>query len=76
MKIYSHEKQKLHHPKSYFSRGKMRQPQETPERLTELLKAPQIMGLEVTTAKEIGIEPILAVHDFDYVEFLKHGYEE
>ncbi|UQG58158.1 MULTISPECIES: histone deacetylase family protein [unclassified Marinobacter] len=76
MKIYSHEKQKLHHPKSYFSRGQMRQPQETPERLTELLKAPQIMGLEVTTAKEIGIEPILVVHDFDYVEFLKHGYEE
>jgi len=66
----------LHHPKSYFSRGQMREPQEKPERLTELLKAPDALGLMVTTAKDIGIDPILAVHDFDYVDFLKHGYEE
>lgn len=76
MKIYSHEKQKLHEPKTYFSRGQMRQPQEKPERLTELLKAPEALGLQVTTAKNIGIEPILAIHDFGYVEFLKHGYDE
>lgn len=76
MKIYSHEKQMLHHPQSYFSRGKMRQLQEKPERLTELLKAPEAMGLEVTTAIDIGIEPILAVHDFGYVDFLKNSYEE
>lgn len=66
----------LHYPKSYFSRGQMREPQEKPERLTELLKAPDALGLMVTTAKDIGIDPILAVHDFDYVDFLKHGYEE
>lgn len=76
MKIYSHEKQKLHQPKTYFSRGKMREPQEKPERLVELLKAPECLGLPVTTAKNIGIEPILAVHDLDYVDFLKHGYDE
>lgn len=76
MKIYSHEKQMLHHPQSYFSRGQMREPQEKPERLTELLKAPEALGLEVTTAKDLGIEPILAVHDFDYVNFLKHSYDE
>ncbi|WP_201555550.1 histone deacetylase family protein [Psychrobacter sp. 72-O-c] len=76
MKVYSHEKQKLHHPQSYFSRGQMREPQEKPERLTELLKAPEALRLEVTTAKDIGIEPILAVHDFGYVDFLKHSYEE
>lgn len=76
MKIYSHGNQLLHHPQSYFSRGKMRQPQEKPERLTELLKAPEALGLDVTTAIDIGIEPILAVHDFDYVDFLKNGYED
>jgi acetoin utilization deacetylase AcuC-like enzyme len=76
MRIYSHENQMLHYPKSYFSRGQMREPQEKPERLTELLKAPDALGLMVTTAKDIGIDPILAVHDFDYVDFLKHGYEE
>lgn len=76
MKIYSHDKQMLHHPKSYFSRGKMRQPQEKPQRLIELLKAPAALALEVVTAKEIGIDPILAVHSFDYVDFLKNGYQE
>ena len=76
MRVYSHEKQMLHHPQSYFSRGKMRQPQEKPERLLELLKAPENMGLKVTTARDIGIEPILAIHDLDYVRFLKHSYDE
>lgn len=76
MKIYSHEKQMLHHPKTYFSRGQMREPQEKPERLTELLKAPEALGLEVITAEDKGIEPILFVHDFDYVEFLQNGYDE
>ena len=66
----------LHHPQSYFSRGKMRQPQEKPERLLELLKAPENLGLKVTTARDIGIEPILAIHDLDYVRFLKHSYDE
>lgn len=76
MKIYSHEKQKLHKPKSFYSRGKIHQPQEKPERLTALLKAPEAMGLKVIDAKEIGMDPILAVHDFGYVEFLKNGYDE
>ena len=76
MKIYSHENQKLHHPKTYFSRGQMREPQEKPERLIELLKAPKALDLVVTTAKDIGIAPILAIHDLDYVDFLKHAYDE
>jgi acetoin utilization deacetylase AcuC-like enzyme len=76
MKIYSHENQKLHKPKGYYSRGKMHLPQEMPERLVELLKAPKVMGLKVTDAIEIGIDPILAIHDLGYVDFLKHGYDE
>ena len=66
----------LHHPQSYFSRGKMREPQEKPERLTELLKAPKDLDLKVTIAKDIGIAPILAVHDLGYVDFLKNAYNE
>ena len=76
MKIYSHENLSLHRPLPYFSYGQMHEPLEIPERMTELLKAPAALGLEVTTATDIGIGPILAVHDFGYVEFLKHGYEE
>ncbi len=76
MKIYSHENLSLHRPLPYFSYGKMHEPLEIPERMVEMLKAPAALGLEVTNAKEIGIGPILAVHDFGYVEFLKHGYDE
>lgn len=76
MKIYSHEKQMLHHPRSYFSRGMMREPQEKPGRLIEFLKAVDDMNLEVITPADLGIEPILEVHDIDYVDFLKNGYKE
>ncbi len=76
MKIYSHENLSLHRPLPYFSYGKMHEPLEIPERMTELLKAPAALGLTVTTAKDIGMAPILAVHDFGYVDFLKHGYRE
>ncbi|MGB6824965.1 histone deacetylase family protein [Psychrobacter sp.] len=76
MKIYSHENLSLHRPLPYFSYGKMHEPLEIPERMVEFLKAPAALGLEVTTATDIGITPILAVHDFGYVEFLKHGYDE
>ena len=63
MKIYSHENLSLHRPLPYFSYGKMHEPLEIPERMAELLKAPVALGLEVTTATDIGIAPILAVHD-------------
>ena len=76
MKIYSHENLSLHRPLPYFSYGKMHEPLEIPGRMVELLKAPVALGLEVTIATDVGVGPILAVHDFGYVEFLKHGYDE
>ena len=76
MKIYSHENLSLHRPLPYFSYGKMHEPLEIPGRMVELLKAPVALGLEVTIATDVGIAPILAIHDFGYVEFLKHGYDE
>lgn len=63
IKIYSHDNLSLHRPLPYFSYGKMHEPLEVPERMTELLKAPAALGLTVTTAKDIGMAPILAVHD-------------
>ena len=76
MKIYSHDNLSLHRPLPYYSYGKMFEPLEIPERMTELLKAPAALGLDVTTAIDIGMTPILAVHDFGYVDFLKNGYHE
>lgn len=63
MKIYSHENLSLHRPLPYFTYAKMFEPLEIPERMVELLKEPAALGLEVTAVTDIGIAPILAVHD-------------
>ena len=63
MKIYSHENLSLYRPLPYFTYGKMFEPLEIPERMVELLKAPAALGLAVNAATDIGIAPILAVHD-------------
>ncbi len=76
MKIYYHEQQMLHKPLTYFSRGKMQVPQEKPERMTEFLKSTQELNLSITTADDFGIDPILAVHDLGYIEFLKTGHAQ
>ena len=39
MRTFYHDDQALHHPCSYFSRGKMRTPQEVPTRIDPLLAA-------------------------------------
>ena len=66
MKSFFHPKQKLHHPQTYLSRGKMRVPQEIPERaeqiLTDLLTREQIAGALPVAGKVfelLGIESIL-----------------
>ena len=71
MQIFFHPEQLKHRPQSYYSRGKMRQPQEKPERMHELLRASQEMGLPVSIAKEFGTAPILGVHTPGYISFLK-----
>ena len=45
MKTFFHADQALHHPQTYFSRGKMRTPQEVPERAMHLLAAAKRLGL-------------------------------
>lgn len=76
MQIFFHPEQLKHRPQSYYSRGKMRQPQEKPERMHELLRASQEMGLPVSIAKEFGTAPILGVHTPGYISFLKNAYTE
>ena len=49
MKSFFHPKQKLHHPQTYLSRGKMRVPQEIPERAEQILK-----GLAALNSDRIG----------------------
>ena len=47
MRCYFHPEQLLHHPRSYYSRGAMRTPQEVPERAQRLLQAAKGLGLSL-----------------------------
>jgi acetoin utilization deacetylase AcuC-like enzyme len=74
MRTYYHPDQTLHHPKTYLSRGQMRTPQEIPMRLDGLLQAMQEMGFDIREPEDHGLEPVLAVHDAGYVDFLEHAH--
>jgi len=75
MKTFFHPKQKLHHPKSYFSRGQMRVPQEIPERAVQILKGLAQLNLPVTEPADFGIAPLQAVHDPKYLTYLETAHQ-
>ncbi|EPM5528608.1 MULTISPECIES: histone deacetylase family protein [Acinetobacter calcoaceticus/baumannii complex] len=76
MKLFFHSEQLKHRPASYYSRGKMRQPQEKPERMYELLKTVERLNLPIFTAKDFGTKPLLEVHTMGYLDFLQNAYKE
>lgn len=75
MKIFYHPKQALHDPKIYFTRGKIREPQEVPARLVEFLKGIKLVGKEVEKPVDLGIDPITRIHGFAYIDFLQSTYK-
>lgn len=76
MNIYYHPDQALHNPQTYFSRGKMREPQEIPKRVEEYQKGIQRAGLMVTSPEDFGFDYLTKVHGFAYIEFLQTAYKE
>ena len=76
MKTFFHPEQLLHHPRSYYSRGQMRQPQEVPERASTILQAVQQMGLAVAQPDDHGMAPLLAVHSAPYLQFLESAHAQ
>ena len=66
----------LHSPQTYLSRGKMRTPQELPIRTEMLLKGAVSSGLELAAPQDFGLEPLLAVHDTNYLKFLQTAHEQ
>ena len=76
MKAFYHPHQKLHHPKTYLSRGQMRAPQEVPERVDGILQGLANLKLDVYEPDDHGIAPIAAVHDARYLEFLQTAYQQ
>ncbi|QCP48670.1 histone deacetylase family protein [Trinickia violacea] len=76
MLTYFHPEQMLHHPRSYFSRGQMRAPQDVPERATRLVAAARSLGFDVREPKDRGIAGIAAVHDMRYLDFLEEAHRK
>ncbi len=74
MQTFFHPEQLLHHPRTYFSRGQMRTPQEVPERARQLLVAARGLGFAIEQPKDFGMAPLAAVHDQDYLRFLEEAH--
>jgi acetoin utilization deacetylase AcuC-like enzyme len=75
MLTFFHPEQLLHHPRSYFSRGQMRTPQEVPERVARLLQACEALAFPVKQPTDAGMAPIAAVHTSEYLAFLEHAHK-
>jgi len=74
MRSFFHPEQLLHHPRSYYSRGQMRTPQEVPERAQNLLKAARSLGFEILQPEDFGLDPLRAVHGAPYLTFLQEAW--
>lgn len=74
MRSFFHPEQLLHHPRSYYSRGQMRTPQEVPERAQNLLKAAKALGFAIEQPADFGLDPLLAVHGAPYLAFLEEAW--
>lgn len=75
MDVFFHPLQLEHCPRSYFSRGQMRTPQEIPDRAHRLLAGVRDLGLAVNTPQDHGMKPLLAVHDIGYLRFLESAHQ-
>lgn len=76
MRVFYHPNEKLHHPKTYLSRGQMRSPQEIPTRVDGMLDGIRALDLAIETPIDRGIKPIEAVHDLGYLTFLQSAYQQ
>ncbi|SQF98553.1 acetylpolyamine aminohydrolase [Paucimonas lemoignei] len=74
MLSFFHPEQLLHFPKSYYSRGQMRTPQEVPQRAQNLLQAVDTLGFAIEEPADFGLEPLLAVHSAAYLTFLESAH--
>ncbi|MFC2008697.1 histone deacetylase family protein [Chloroflexota bacterium] len=74
MKAFFHPSQNLHTPKTYFSRGQMRQPQEVPDRVKPLLEGLKAIDVQVLQPADHGAGPIGQIHDLGYLRFLESAH--
>ncbi len=74
MKAFFHPDQNLHHPKSYFTRGQMREPQEIPERTTRIIQGLKNLDIPVEKPADHGMRPIANTHNLGYLRFLESAH--
>ena len=74
MKAFFHPSQDQHLPKTYFTRGQMRQPQEIPDRTAQMLEGLKAMGIPVLQPADQGAGAISKVHDLGYLRFLESAH--
>lgn len=74
MKAFFHPSQDLHIPRTYFTRGQMRQPQEVPDRTDKMLDGLRTMDIPVLQPADQGAGPIARVHDLGYLRFLESAH--
>lgn len=61
---------------TYLSRGRMRQPQEVPDRAVALMQCVNALGSDVKLPIDQGMGPIQAVHSASYLEFLQTAHAQ
>lgn len=64
----------LHRPRSFIRAGQVAPTPEIAERATRIAGALAEAGFDLVAPREWGLDPILAVHTADLVDFLAHGY--
>ena len=74
MKAFWNPTQRAHAPSFFLARGNVRPNYEVPARADALLGASRAMGMDVVTPPPLDIAALLAVHEPDYLTFLRDGY--
>ncbi len=78
MKVFYSDVHRQHNPPFELFEGGVRMPYlESPERMERILSVLKNQdGAEILDPIDFGLAPILAVHDVDYVDFLRTAYNE
>jgi acetoin utilization deacetylase AcuC-like enzyme len=77
MKVYYSDSHRIHNPPFEILDGGEKSPSyEIPERMDSILQSLRKSSwAEIVPPKDFGLEPILDVHDNDYIEFLRTAFD-
>jgi acetoin utilization deacetylase AcuC-like enzyme len=74
MRVYHSTASIAHDPDSFFRRGKTIAHPESAERYRLLHRSVVDQGFDVRQAEDHGLDPLLAVHAAEYVDFIANGW--